>query len=464
MKTTALFIAAGLVLGGSFARGGAKLEVHEWGTFTVVAGSDGVAQRWYEPQRSVSELPKFVRSERAGGKGGGSMDFVRMETPVLYFYSDQPTPLTVKALFHEGRITERFPPNAPAPQKADDAQADEKKYDDALLRAVQQAMSEPGDMRSAFYRVLRTPFESPMSWKGELVAPDNLIAAGKIPSLSGQPGQHYGHAREVPGAWFFHATSVEPKSPDEVEQPNTDMWEKFIFYRGAGDALPTFSASAADEDSVKLTRTDVDDKPSVSFALNVEGKQARWVKLPGLIGTGYIQPKFDERGAILQPYGYPNVTAKFSEPLKPQEQIETELGAAMTSALTDAGLSLDEAKAMVATWRDVWFREPGTRVFALFPQAWVDGVLPVEISPKPQTFKRVFVGRFEIFTPAREKALLTLLDKETGTKPDDKTIAAFRAMNFGRFSFGAFQRAQELQTRRTEQRFYQIESAASAGT
>src|SRR5580698_3197799 len=50
---------AGLVHGADAAP--AKLEVHEWGTFTMVSGSDGAPLRWYQPRESLAELPPFVQ-------------------------------------------------------------------------------------------------------------------------------------------------------------------------------------------------------------------------------------------------------------------------------------------------------------------------------------------------------------------------------------------------------------------
>src|SRR6266487_5170598 len=70
-----------------------RLVVHEWGTFTSIAGKDGVALEW-RPLNGPTDLPKFVHTIQEGngglrhflGKGDLSAS-VRMETPVLYFYS-----------------------------------------------------------------------------------------------------------------------------------------------------------------------------------------------------------------------------------------------------------------------------------------------------------------------------------------------------------------------------------------
>ena len=92
-----------------------KLVVHEWGTFTSVAGRDGVALEW-RPLNGPSDLPKFVHSieEGDGGlrnqKGKGDLRAsVRMETPVLYFYSPAEMNVSVKVDFPKGKITEWYP-------------------------------------------------------------------------------------------------------------------------------------------------------------------------------------------------------------------------------------------------------------------------------------------------------------------------------------------------------------------
>ena len=94
-----------------------QLVVHEWGTFTSIAGRDGVALDW-RPLNGPSDLPKFVHTfeEGAGGlrhsrvPGKGDMTArVRMETPVLYFYSGSEMDVSVKVDFPKGKITEWYP-------------------------------------------------------------------------------------------------------------------------------------------------------------------------------------------------------------------------------------------------------------------------------------------------------------------------------------------------------------------
>src|SRR5262245_5125611 len=81
--------------------------VHEWGTFTSVAGPDGSAVEWI-PQQGPSDLPCFVDRARQEAKSW-LRALVRMETPVLYFYAPEDTTLDVRVRFRQGAITEWFP-------------------------------------------------------------------------------------------------------------------------------------------------------------------------------------------------------------------------------------------------------------------------------------------------------------------------------------------------------------------
>ena len=84
----------GTKAGKKIARPESRLVVHKWGTFTSIAGGDGVALEW-RPLNGPSDLPKFVHSFEAPDDGlrhprknkGDLRASVRMETPVLYFYS-----------------------------------------------------------------------------------------------------------------------------------------------------------------------------------------------------------------------------------------------------------------------------------------------------------------------------------------------------------------------------------------
>jgi len=100
---TATFLAAPA----STANDPGPFTAHEWGTFTSIAGPDGRAVEWM-PQAGPSDLPCFVQRSLFNVKGSLT-GTVRMETPVLYFYSSKETDVSVKVGFPSGTITEWYP-------------------------------------------------------------------------------------------------------------------------------------------------------------------------------------------------------------------------------------------------------------------------------------------------------------------------------------------------------------------
>lgn len=84
------------------------LVVHEWGTFTSVAGPDGSAIQWL-PFNRPYDLPRFVEHLREATFKSGLRAKIRMETPVLYFYSDRETTVSASVGFPQGLITEWYP-------------------------------------------------------------------------------------------------------------------------------------------------------------------------------------------------------------------------------------------------------------------------------------------------------------------------------------------------------------------
>jgi hypothetical protein len=96
-----------------------RLVVHEWGTFTSIAGKNGVALEW-KPLNGTSDLPSFVYDVGGLANSTGLRHvercvkcnyeaLVRMETPVIYFYADRETTVSVRVDFSKGKITEWYP-------------------------------------------------------------------------------------------------------------------------------------------------------------------------------------------------------------------------------------------------------------------------------------------------------------------------------------------------------------------
>src|SRR4051812_18767366 len=78
--------------------------VHEWGTFTSVQGADGTQFEWNP--LVTSELPGFVYDRLRSADEASRLSLLltkssqltlqRMETPVIYFYSDHALTLDVE--------------------------------------------------------------------------------------------------------------------------------------------------------------------------------------------------------------------------------------------------------------------------------------------------------------------------------------------------------------------------------
>jgi hypothetical protein len=102
MKTIVLTVAA--FLAADSADPGYVL--HEWGTFTTLAGSDGVLLEGIHADDHA--LPDFVHSREKSPEGyWGAM--VKMETPVIYLYSDREREIRVKVDFPGGLFTTWYP-------------------------------------------------------------------------------------------------------------------------------------------------------------------------------------------------------------------------------------------------------------------------------------------------------------------------------------------------------------------
>jgi hypothetical protein len=187
-------------LGGDDQRSTPDLTVHEWGTFTAIAGRDGQAVEW-TPFTGRADLPGFVEHLGAANLKLGLRGTIRMETPVVYFYSPRDVTVSVKVAFSKGLITEWYP----------------------------QARVQPSrDLRIASMSQLQT--NGTIAWNGVAVSP-NL--SGEFPREA--PGNRYYAARETSSA------------PLRVQTTAGEQQEKFLFYRGVSAApLPLSAEQTAD--------------------------------------------------------------------------------------------------------------------------------------------------------------------------------------------------------------------------
>ena len=178
----------------------AGLVVHEWGTFTSVAADDGSAVEWV-PQLGPQELPCFVERVNMNIKGWLPAT-VRMETPVLYFYSAEKRTVDVRVKFRRGAVTEWYPRANVFPREI-----------------LPSSLKLPG-------------LEGTIAWNGVSVMP-----RGDETYPVGEKSNHYYAARKTDA------------SPVEV----AGQREKFLFYRGVGNFAVPLSARLSGNGQVTAT-------------------------------------------------------------------------------------------------------------------------------------------------------------------------------------------------------------------
>jgi hypothetical protein len=322
------------------------LTAHEWGTFTSIAGRDGQAMKWL-PQNGSTDLPDFVEHLREANFKGSLSGTVRMETPVLYFYSLRETTLSVKVSFAKGLITEWYP---------------------------HASHVEPSEVRAADV-LYQLHGRGSITWDSVNVSP-NLTASfpRDNPRNDKDQGKQYYAARETSAA------------PLVVKTPAGNQHEKFLFYRGVSTFSPPISATVTPEGALHLTNLGPDEIPAVILFERRADKLG--YRLAGAL-SGQTP-----REMSLDP---PELTATFESLSHDLEDI-----------LTSQGLYPDEARAMIETWRDSWFEE-GSRLFYIVPTRFVNAILPLTVYPAPSQTVRVFVGRLELITPATTQAVEKIL-------------------------------------------------------
>ena len=243
--------------------GYAAFRVHEWGTFTSVQGSDGENLAGLEAEEEA--LPAFVHNrdpglERARPLAAGSLAVAaksahchckgeccfnlarnaagalavtqKMETPVLYFYSDRPMKADVTVDFPKGLLSQYYPaPTAFLPSLGPSVPL--------AGGRIQYSGLEVLDTRDA----------------GDSAVP--RVAAGNV----------YAPARAT--------ASNLVRIGDETE--------KFIFYRGLGNFRSSLKVTS-DASRLRIRDTHGRGLPYV-LAVNIQGEKGAFRELGALAGN-----------------------------------------------------------------------------------------------------------------------------------------------------------------------------------
>lgn len=361
-------------------------QLHEWGTFTTVSGSDGVLLEGL--QREEEQLPPFVHSH-FGMENGQARDpaeyariskvhgtpgipplrlkgigerpvtsvTVKMETPVIYFHSEEKKafPVHVKVGFEGGTISQWYP---------------QRSAGERLPEPVPPL--DPATMPTplvAWTLDFSKTWRGSIEWQVEVLPPTADTVLFK-------PGDNIGWLR-----------ARQPMT-NAIRNSNGQT-EGYLFYRGIGRFDPGLKTTVDANETLQLTNQSGADIP-YALVFEQHGDGFRWTELSGGLPA---------KGELAVP----------ETKLKPTAAKDTmEIYQAMSAGLERQGLTKAEARSMVETWWTSYFQAPGLRVFWVVPRAATDRILPLEASPAPASTVRVLVGRSEVLRPRQEKEWLAL--------------------------------------------------------
>lgn len=197
------------------------LTAHEWGTFTAIAGKDGRAVEWvplglprYPP---AADLPQFVEHLNGANFKVGLRGTIRMETPVLYFYSPVDVTVSARVSFAKGLITEWYP-------HADRVEPAGVVTDTDLNRAQSNGS---------------------IAWNHVIVSP-NLR------------GEFAGDAQTN----RYYAARETASSPLRVQTGAGEQPEKFLFYRGVSASPLPISARLTSDGKLVVKSLNGDEIPN----------------------------------------------------------------------------------------------------------------------------------------------------------------------------------------------------------
>ncbi len=342
-------------------------DLHEWGTFTTVSGSDGTLLSGLE--REEEALPAYVRHHPGFAPLPNPGVFlmkktarpvrsvtVKMETPVIYFHSEEGFRAHVKVGFNGGTISQWYPERsggetfAPPPSE-----------DPLSLELLDFSKPYTGSIEWDI-EVLN----SKASRQTVLFKPDDLLqwTRARIPEAN-------------------------------VVQSEDGTTEGFLFYRGVGHFVPGLHTTIDNSETLTLENRTGGAIPYLLVYEREADGTTRWFQHDAPLGENAIaeipQSKLDSR-----PTGF-----------------DTELYQELTSHLTAQGLLPSEAEAMVQTWWHSYFEAPGLRVFWILPESRTEAILPLNVTPAPDKQVRVIVGRSEVLRPRQEREWLRLSESES---------------------------------------------------
>lgn len=214
------------------------IVAHEWGTFTSVQGSDGEPLRWNP--FVAADLPEFVYDRNGRSEPGhpfvvrsklANAWLQRMETPVIYFYSNRAATVDVSVGLPSGLITEWYP---------------------QVTAFGPYATSQSSFIRWSHVELLG----------GDGNKPASLPGPGAVKT-------HYFAARETDAVPVRCAAGALSET------------EKFLFYRGVADFAAPLNVHFAAARELVLKNRKAEDLRDL-FVLEVDAAGAAFVRIDGL--------------------------------------------------------------------------------------------------------------------------------------------------------------------------------------
>lgn len=381
----------------------AAYEIHEWGTFTSISGSDGILLNGLHHEEE--RLPFFVHALSGMQNRGPSMTkgwmrpvrnvTIKMETPVIYFYSDKAMQARVEVGFKGGSISQWYPMRSGGESVH---KTNNPRFFNTSLRPPYKPLKEDVFKNNGGIDFSQTRHGA-ITWDVDVLGKE---ASRGLVFKSGETLN-----------W------LRPRNPKANILRVGKEHEDYLFYRGIGNFALPITLTVDQNEALHINNRSHEAIPFILVHEVIPGQGVRFLTLDKGIGTGKSK------------------TIQVSD-MKTSANWSREIYDSMFQGLTHSGLFAEEAHGMIQTWWDSYFTRPGLRVFWIVPNSDTNRILPLRISPAPQKIVRTLVGRSEILRPSFEQTLV----KEYLKK--DKKKSKWPRYQSGRFGESYQQRIKKL--------------------
>ncbi len=321
-----------------------KLTVHEWGVFCGFADAQYANANLKEEWASMPEgfYRQFPEHRLRGVDSEAPPAFV--EKPIIYFYTGrQNLALEVKLAFAAGAPVVWWP---------------------CATSPVDQTPPKPGDVFRA------------LEWSGKLTADP-----ARAPGIVSLPPDSWVQKARIDGPALF-VTNDAPKKVGAALGPPVPgrgggmrrgyrmQSEKFIYYDGLTPAVDFIRCDDASAGTITVQNTAKFDIANLILVDRRDEKSFRYARVDKLAAGAKVKVALK---AITD-----------DEFKQPAQVLRTDLRA--------AGLFDKEADSVLEIWRKGLFDRPGITALYLLPQAEYDRMLPLTVTPKPQSTVRVGIA------------------------------------------------------------------------